>query len=148
MQINGNWFFQANPDFYDIDGALKELKCFLWQVKQYKSDIHQGDIAYLWKSGPNGGIIAKTKVLDEPMDYPEDKAERKFYQEGNEPMNFRFGVHLQVEKVYGDPIITRQRMKADEVLRKSLIITRPSGTNFPIKPLELLALQAVIGSKI
>src|ERR1019366_5781363 len=60
------WLFQANPKIYDIDRALSELSEVDWVVRQYRNDIHAGDRVYIWRSGPEAGVIATAEVLAEP----------------------------------------------------------------------------------
>jgi 5-methylcytosine-specific restriction protein B len=67
-----SWIFQANPDIFDLVEALKHLDAFRWSVRRYKTEIRKGDIAYLWLSGPNGGLMARGIVTTDPeiMDEP------------------------------------------------------------------------------
>ena len=60
------WIFQANPKIYDLEGSLKSLNKQKWSVRQYKNEIKIGDTVYLWQSGPNAGILAKSTVLTKP----------------------------------------------------------------------------------
>ena len=50
------WIFQANPEYYDLEGSLKSLKEQNWLVIQHKDKIRKGDTVYIWKSGQNSGV--------------------------------------------------------------------------------------------
>ena len=60
------WIFQANPKYYDIDAALANLREISWSVNQYKQSISAGDAVFLWRSGPEAGIVATATVLAAP----------------------------------------------------------------------------------
>jgi hypothetical protein len=69
------WLFQANPSFYDIDRALQELQAIEWTLRQYRKQVEVGDRAYVWRSGPDGGVIAVGSVLTEAIEKPPDSSE-------------------------------------------------------------------------
>jgi hypothetical protein len=48
------WLFQSNPDYYDIDRALRELPAVEWTVRGHVASVHAGDPAYIWRAG--GGL--------------------------------------------------------------------------------------------
>jgi 5-methylcytosine-specific restriction protein B len=60
------WIFQGNPKYYDVIGAIKDLNVITWSVKQYQNQIKKGDRAYIWVSGPEGGIVASGVILCDP----------------------------------------------------------------------------------
>lgn len=63
---NRAWIFQANPLYYDIDKSVNEITEMTWFVKQYRTHIHTGDLAFLWKSGVPGGLVAIGTIISEP----------------------------------------------------------------------------------
>jgi hypothetical protein len=42
------WWFPSNPKYYDLSGAMSALKQQTWLVAQYKNEIRNGDLVYLW----------------------------------------------------------------------------------------------------
>lgn len=62
------WIFQANPKYYDIESALKQLPEQTWLTSQSHKQIQVGDTAYIWKSGQSAGIIAVASVLTKPAE--------------------------------------------------------------------------------
>jgi 5-methylcytosine-specific restriction enzyme B len=61
------WFFQANPKLYDIDGALAGLDHIWWRVPQYASQLRVGDVALIWRSGADAGVVRVGRVTTEPQ---------------------------------------------------------------------------------
>jgi 5-methylcytosine-specific restriction protein B len=60
------WIFQGNPKYYDVISAVKELDVITWSVKQYQNQIKKDDRAYIWVSGPEGGIVASGVIRCDP----------------------------------------------------------------------------------
>jgi len=76
------WFFQANPNKYDIHKALSNSRynVMTWEVTRYfkqndeGSFIKKGDIALIWVSGSKAGIYTIGEVIEEPRvraEYPD-----------------------------------------------------------------------------
>jgi 5-methylcytosine-specific restriction enzyme B len=59
----GYWIFQANPKYYDIESALKQLSEQTWLVPQSHKQIQVGDTTYIWRSGQNAGIIPANRWM-------------------------------------------------------------------------------------
>jgi len=55
------WIFQANPQKYDLTGALDKLKQQTWLVTSYRNEIREGNTVYLWEPG------AKLALSDQPQ---------------------------------------------------------------------------------
>src|SRR4029077_18789407 len=72
------WIFQANPKYYDIGSALKQLSEQTWLVPQSHKQIQVGDTAYIWRSGQNAGIIAVASVLTKPAEMSAAEGEEQF----------------------------------------------------------------------
>ncbi|MDR1920658.1 MAG: EVE domain-containing protein, partial [Candidatus Adiutrix sp.] len=60
------WIFQGNPKYYDVVGVVESLDVLTWRVNQYPKQIKAGDRAYIWLSGPDGGIIGSGVILRDP----------------------------------------------------------------------------------
>lgn len=72
------WFLQSNPAHYDIDTALSVLDRIWWRVPQYTNEIHTDDVAVLWRSGKNAGIVGIGRIIADPQQHPADAAEEPF----------------------------------------------------------------------
>jgi hypothetical protein len=134
-----SWIFQANPKFYDIDAALASLQEMSWSVNQYKQSISVGDEVFLWKSGPEAGIVAKAKVLTSPSMTEQDGLQFAVQAEKFDKPGLR--VQLRIENVY--PVaLSRDVLKAS--LPDLSILQSPQGTNFAVTPEEALAIREML----
>jgi 5-methylcytosine-specific restriction enzyme B len=133
------WIFQANPKYYDIDAALASLREMSWSVNQYKQSINAGDAVFLWRSGPEAGIVGAATVLTAPAVMEQDGLQfavqvDKFNQPG-------LRVLLRIDDVF--PIALSR-----DVLRARLpdlsILQSPQGTNFAITPEEALDIREML----
>lgn len=124
------WIFQANPEYYDLEGSLKACKEFNWGIAQHKEKIKKGDEVYLWLSGPNAGIYAIAEVLTEPRPLPEEPCEKPFILQP-EKLKERPAVRIFIKQVLDKPV-TRAMILENPILKNLTIITAPQGTNFSL----------------
>lgn len=140
------WIFQANPNIFDIDGAISELKEMTWKVNRYRERIHAGDTVYLWKSGENAGIVAVGKILSEPALLNDLETEKRFIRlkavEVNSDAQFA-GVRISIEHVL-ESTVRRQDLLNDPLLRSMQILLHPQGTNFVLNDEEAKAIYDLI----
>jgi len=139
----GAWIFQANPEFFDARGAVKQLRELRWLVKQHGEEMQVGDRVYLWESGSDAGIVAIAQIAtplqvieSDPSSTPFTKKPEKF--EGAQPR-----VALRVDRVI-DPPLSRQVIKDDPALAGLSIFRMAQGTNFPITEEERQALDKLL----
>jgi hypothetical protein len=134
-----SWIFQANPKYYDIDAALANLREMSWSVNQYKQSINKGDAVFLWKSGPEAGIVASATVLTAPAVMEQDGLQFAVQADKFEKPSLR--VLLQIDEVYQVPL-------SREVLRARLpdlsILQSPQGTNFAVTPEEVDVIRELL----
>lgn len=95
------WIFQANPKYYDIDAALANLREMSWSVNQYKQSINAGDAVFLWKSGPEAGIVAAATVLTAPAVMEQDGLQFAVQADKFDKPGLR--VLLRIDDVYRRP---------------------------------------------
>lgn len=108
------WIFQANPKYHDIDAAVRALDEMTFTVGQYKNQIHTNDTVYLWKSGPEGGVVAVGSILTEPQPMPDGEG-AQFHIDESRFAGEQTRVRLRIEQVL-DPILGREELKEHEVL--------------------------------
>jgi len=72
------WIFQANPEKYDIEGALKKDVIKHWLVIQHIDKIAKGDKVIIWVTGKESGCYALTEVVSEVKNTYDDEDEKKF----------------------------------------------------------------------
>jgi EVE domain len=52
-----NWVFQLNPKRFDIKASDENERPLGFEVARYRDQLHAGDGAAIWRSGPDAGII-------------------------------------------------------------------------------------------
>ena len=141
---SGVWIFQSNPNIYDLEGSLKELKEQSWTVTKFKNQIHIGDKVFLWESGVNSGIIAVCTVLTKPEIIPSNPEEKLFFKNENE--KYTEGYHKVI--LHHDIILPTRLLKKniinDPILNELTVIQSPQGTNFQVTMKQNQALEAHI----
>ena len=139
----GSWIFQANPNYYDLTGAIDELTEITWAVNQYKKQVHAGDKVYLWESGKNAGILAVATVLSDPDIIPDDDREIKFIRKAENFSEKRLQVPLHIDYVLPERI-RRKNLLDHPVLRSLEVITFPNATNFAVTDEQARILNEMI----
>ena len=67
----GEWIVPANPHFYDIEAAFSKHNEAIWKQS---SDIHVGDLVYMYVGAPYSAILYKCAVMEVniPYDYADE----------------------------------------------------------------------------
>lgn len=143
------WIFQSNPKYYDLekdlDGATEGyLDNFRWTINQYANQIRTGDIAYLWTSGKDAGILAAATVISDP--YYTSDVEGGFISDKKKEVGKQQWVDLRIEHILHERI-RRDDLIDHPTLGSMQIIRRPQGTNFIVTSEEAEALNALINRK-
>ena len=126
-----SWIFQANPQRYDIDGALAELDELSWLINQHPDHIHEGDEVFLWRSGPQGGVVGTATILTEPAEFEVSPEDAAFNRDAEKFEGAKKRVRLQVDKVI-DPPILRTAIAEDPSLSDLQILRMAQSTNSPV----------------
>ena len=125
------WIFQGNPKYYDVAGAVSNLDTITWATNQYQKQIKSGDQAYIWLSGPGGGIVGAGTILCNPEYKKPDLGDP--YHRGEvldeEPY---LAVDIQIKRKMLDVIVNRTILLADERTKRMEILTYPGATNFRV----------------
>lgn len=141
------WIFQANPKYYDLEGALRNLKEQNWTVSQHKDKIRKGDKVYLWQSGPKPGIYGVADILTDPGFLPEDVAEKLFIKEPEKFEGKKPAVRLSIKYVLKKPV-SKAMLLREPNLSDLTFLTAPYGTNFSLTPKQADFLEKLIGAPI
>jgi MoxR-like ATPase len=136
------WLFQANPSIYDVDHALTESSELTWVVRQYTNEVRTGDRVYLWRSGPEAGVVATATVQTEPAVLPGDAGDPYLLKtealSKPEPR-----VVLHIESVL--PTVIRRSELVDHAVLKDLgVIKFANATNFKVTEEQDEALQTLV----
>jgi MoxR-like ATPase len=124
------WIFQANPAYYDIDGAVRSLPEMNWPVSQYQNRIRQGDRVYLWRSGAEAGVIAIGEILTNPESMPAQEGP-EFIRDEAKFAGPKRRVRLRIDHVFAEPL-RRDSLKEHPVLGGLGIIKFPNATNYEV----------------
>jgi len=141
----GYWLFQANPDKFDLAGALKAGKLQTWQVNQHRKEIHMGDRVALWLSGSDAGVYGLATVTSEVGDLKESAEEAAFHLEPVDTSKSFMGVTLRVDSALCDTPIFKDALKQNKHTKAVPIGLQ--GTNFPITEKQFQAIEDLIPAK-
>ena len=132
------WFLQSNPKQYDIDAALKTLDRIWWRVPQYTNEIHSGDVAVLWRSGKEAGIVGIGRIVSEPQQHQPHATEEPFVLVDEEGAGDATRALIRVQTV---PFIAKEQLRAITEFKQHQIVVAPMGTVFPVSDIEWTALS-------
>lgn len=136
------FIFQANPAYYDIASAVRELDEMNWSVRQSPKQIHAGDRVYIWESGPAAGVIAEGTILTDPAVLPEQEG-RQFIRDASKFEGEALRVRLSIDRVI-DPRLAKAAMLDHPVLSDLGVIKFSRATNYNLNDEEDSALQEMI----
>jgi len=136
------WLFQANPTIYDIDHALSELTEVTWVVRQSKNEVRKGDFVYLWRSGPDAGIVATATVMNDPVEMPGD-ADDPYVIKAESLSKPEPRVVLRIDSVL-PAVIRRSDLVEHSVLKDLGVVRFANATNFKVTPQQDQALRALL----
>ncbi|MEX2374670.1 MAG: EVE domain-containing protein, partial [Dehalococcoidia bacterium] len=135
------WIFQANPDRYDIDAALRELDVISWRVPQRTSEIAAGDIAVIWRSGPEAGIVGVGRILDTPRESTDLVEESRFDRGDGEEVGATTRTRVLVQ---ASEFVPKEALANLPEFDGHRIITAPMGTVFPVDDFQWTALSNLL----
>ncbi len=140
---NIGWIFQGNPKYYDIIGAVTDLDVLTWSTKQYQNQIKEGDRAYIWMSGPEGGVVASGIIQCDPEKRESDNTDPYAITD-----KFRTGeivvVDIELRHKITDAIISKATFLADERLKKVSILSFANATNYKLTAEQADVLDSII----
>jgi hypothetical protein len=137
------FLFNANPNYYDIDAAVRQLNEMNWSVNQGRRQIHAGDRVYIWKSGPDRGVIAEGTILTEPARLRRQEG-REFILDPKKFEGTQLRVRLSIDHVL-DPPLSGTDLQQHPALSHMRVFRVPNNTNYRLASNEDAALQALIG---
>jgi 5-methylcytosine-specific restriction enzyme MrcB-like protein/EVE domain-containing protein/dynein-related subfamily AAA family protein len=140
------WIFQANPGVYDIDRALRQLPEIEWTVRQHRRRVHKGDRVYVWRSGPEAGIVAVGEVGNEPADAAPDLTEDPFYIRREDFSKVEPRVKIAIERLLDSPLL-RSKLREDPILKDLGILHFANATVHEVKPMEEKRLRELLDAE-
>jgi hypothetical protein len=131
------WIFQGNPKVFDIeDYVARYPELIYWRVPRYQSEIGVGDTAYIWRAGPESGVIASGRVVEAPIDgekvaHPEALGDDLWFAEKPDMHEPKVGIALDsIRLTEPEGMLPRAAVKGDPILQRNPIITMPNSTVF------------------
>ena len=137
-----SWLFQANPSIFDIDRAISEEPQLTWVVRQYRKAVRKGDRVYLWRAGPEAGVIATATVLTDPEEMP-GIAGSPYLLEAESLTKPEPRVNLRIDRALATPI-GRTDLLEHPVLKDLGVIAFANATNFEVSADQDAALRELI----
>ena len=137
------WIFQGNPKYYDVIGAIKDLDVVTWKVGRYQNKIKKGDRAYIWISGPDGGIVASGVILCDPKIRENDEPD-PYDISGRISTGETIVVDIELTHKITDAIIKKEDLLADERLKNLDILNFHNATNYKLTAEQADAIDSII----
>ncbi len=131
------WMLQSNPALYDIDSALRELDKIDWRVPQHTSEVQPGDVALIWRSGSNAGVVGIGRILTAPRAMSDAGAQDSRFVRGESEGQTETRTTVRVAPV---ELVPKAEVAAIPVMAEHPIITGPMGTVFALSPEQWSAL--------
>ena len=74
------WIFKCNPQRFRIDERLQDPNPRTnWRVTRHSDEIMPSDLAFIWRTGPDGGICAVMRVESRPEVMAEEKPDDEYW---------------------------------------------------------------------
>jgi MoxR-like ATPase len=140
------WLFQANPKYYDIDSAIRQLASMNWTVSHHVEQIRPGDRVYVWKSGPSGGLVGVGTILTAP-ELAADQEGEPFIRDPEKFAGEQVRVRMSIDRVVSPPLY-RIELKDHPVLGGLGVIQFPRATTYPVTAEQDAAIQKMIGDEM
>jgi hypothetical protein len=137
------WIFQANPKLFNMDEAISRLSEMTWSVSAHQELISPGDSVFLWKSGPEAGVIGEATVSAAPSVSEELGNENEFALDKEKFSGPQLRVRLRIHEVF-EPPLSRDAMKADVRLAELSILKFAQGTNFVVTPDQAAVIRELL----
>jgi MoxR-like ATPase len=144
MQPRRAWLFQANPAYYDIDRALRELPAIEWTARQWEKEMDVGDRVYTRRSGSRaGGIVAVGLIVSPVTEKTPDASEDPYYRQREGFSQVEPRVMVETVRIV-DPPLLRSMLREDPVAGSLGVIDAPRGTNYRVTPEQDARLQELV----
>jgi predicted RNA-binding protein with PUA-like domain len=143
------WIFQTQPQKYKIFDALadQQLPQDRWEINQNSKKIKEGDIAIIWIAGDKSGIYGLADIISDPVTMPDNPLFDKYWINEEDKNQERLRVKIAIRRVLLDNPILKKEIIATNGLEHLSIISRPRGTNFPVREGEWDLIKEIIDER-
>ncbi len=137
------WIFQANPQEWSFDEALRNEDTLRWTVSQHGGQMGQSDRAYLWKSGPDAGIYASGVITDGPAMMSDIREQDAYWIDPPDDLDAEaLRVEISVTQKIVDSPVRRDVLKS--IMPELGIISFAQRTNALVTPEEQTFLDLLV----
>lgn len=136
-----SWLIQYSPEQWDLDAFLADgNKELAFRVGQHLDQISEGDPIYMWRSGRNGGFVAKGRITQPPTDGGNHEVTLRYYKNSVNEDEIRTRVLLEIDEKFDD-FISKADFRA--MSPDSLIFRSPqSASPFTLSQSEVKMIEA------
>lgn len=124
------WLFQANPKYYRITDAIRDLDTMPWLVTRYSKDMAVGDGVLVWIAGNEAGIYAIAEIIATPQPL-DNLPDAQYWVDSNRAQGKTFAQIRFLRKLLGQPL-RKKELKEDQILKNLLVMRAPNSTNFKV----------------
>jgi len=139
----GFWIFQANPQIYDIDGALGHLSSLTWTVRDQAEHAAVGDKVFIWRSGREAGIVGIATITDAAAEIELPDAEAAYALDRDRLLGPKLRVRLQIDRTITPPLL-RTTIAAEPRLKDLMILRFANYGTFPVEQIHAEALLEML----
>ena len=144
-----SWIFQANPNRYDILGALSDPECeeTMWSVNQHRDNIRNGDTAFIWMSGPSAGIYAVADITSDPRMVSGDAEDDRYWRSSADVGAPRLVVGIRITRNLVSAPILKSELLGIPQLRDLEILRFAQATNFAVTQTQRAEILKLVESR-
>jgi MoxR-like ATPase len=139
------WLFAANPDVYDLTGALDELDELRWRIPDFKDEIAPGQLAYLCVSGEQPALAAIARISVAPQLLENSEVDGRFHH-GSPLDAYDTRAIVTVEQVFDPPLALVDALTEAD-LRGVLTLLQTHGSIHRLSGQEADVLAALVSAE-
>jgi hypothetical protein len=132
-----NWIFQGNPKYFDIAAYLSRFPNLIyWRTPTNQQEIQLGDRAYIWRAGPQAGVVAVGEIVELPIarsevEFPEALSDELWNRDKPDPDEKVVGIKVdEIRLNEEEAMLSRAMLVSDPVFQENAIVRAPQGTVF------------------
>jgi predicted RNA-binding protein with PUA-like domain len=132
-----HWIFKASPDKYRIDDRLSDpLALVTWRINDdHRGAVAVGDIAFIYRTGPQRGIVGALRVTAQPCLMEEIDTELPYCTDLANGLEWR--VRGEITHRCAEDVISAQALRDTAGLENlSVFHGFQMRTTFPVTPQE------------
>jgi hypothetical protein len=147
------WILQGSPKRFNIDSYVTRYPFVYWSAPTNQKDLAVGDRIFIWRSGPEAGVVAVGVVRERAttvakVKHPEALGENLWAARRNAPSDVKVGVEVdEVRLTSNEGMVARRDVKAHRALGRHRIITQRQGTVFRLRSDEVAAMEHLWSSR-